>query len=190
MEEMPRDHRPAVSVRILLAGDRGTISGGLALLLGLEPDFTVVAEVERGSDAVIAARDRYADVAVLDAVLADGEDALDTTVRLLAEMPDCRVLILAGSARPGYPERALAAGAAGLLVKDGPLDDLVHAVRRSLTGEKVIDPALAPPPPSPPAGTARAPRGRRARRTGRAGKAPAPGPAGTPPPAPDPAEGV
>lgn len=179
MEEMPRDHRPAESVRILLAGDRGTISGGLALLLGLEPDFTVVAEVDRGSEAVLAARDRYADVAVLDSVLADGEDALDTTVRLLADMPDCRVLILAGSARPGYPERALAAGAAGLLVKDGPLDDLVQAVRRSLTGEKVIDPALAPPPPPPSAGTARTPRGRGARRTGRAGKSPATGPTNT-----------
>lgn len=167
-----------MSVRILLAGDRGTTSGGLALLLGLEPDFTVVAEVDRGSEAVLAARDRYADVAVLDAVLADGEDALDTTVRLLAERPDCRVLILAGSARPGYPERALAAGAAGLLVKDGPLDDLVQAVRRSLTGEKVIDPALAPPPP-PSAGTARTPRGRGTRRTGRAGKSPAAGPANT-----------
>ncbi|MFE0423435.1 response regulator [Streptomyces sp. NPDC058953] len=144
MEEMPQDYRPAVSVRILLAGDRGTTSGALALLLGLEPDFAVVAEVEGGEEAAVAARDRRPDVALLEAVLPDGEDALDTTVRLLAEVPECRVLILAGSARPGYPERAREAGAAGLLVKDGPLDDLVQAVRRALTGEMVIDPALAP----------------------------------------------
>jgi two-component system response regulator DesR len=35
------------------------------------------------------------------------------------------------------------AGAAGFLVKDGPVEELAVAVRRVLTGETVIDPALA-----------------------------------------------
>ncbi|MFJ8232495.1 response regulator transcription factor [Streptomyces sp. NPDC094448] len=152
MEEMPQDHRPAVSVRILLAGDGGATGGALALLLGLEPGFAVVAQVGRGSEVADVARDRRPDVALLDAVLPDG-DGLDATVQLLVEAPECRVLLLTGSGRPGLADRALAAGAVGLLVKDGPHEELVRAVHRCLTGEIVIDPALLPPrDPAQPAG--------------------------------------
>jgi two-component system response regulator DesR len=35
------------------------------------------------------------------------------------------------------------AGAAGFLVKDGPVEELAAAVRRVLAGETVVDPALA-----------------------------------------------
>ncbi|QDY76534.1 response regulator [Streptomyces qinzhouensis] len=151
MEEMPRDHRPAVSVRILLAGDGGATGGALALLLGLEPGFAVVAQVDRSAEVVAAAQERRPDIALLDAVLPDG-DGLEATARLLAEVPECRVLLLTGSGHPGLADRALAAGAVGLLVKDGPHDELVQAVHRCLTGETVIDPALLPPadPTAPP----------------------------------------
>jgi two-component system response regulator DesR len=35
------------------------------------------------------------------------------------------------------------AGASGFLVKDGPVEDLAHAIRRVLAGERVVDPELA-----------------------------------------------
>jgi two-component system response regulator DesR len=35
------------------------------------------------------------------------------------------------------------AGAAGFLVKDGPVEELAGAIRRVLAGERVVDPALA-----------------------------------------------
>src|SRR4029078_9220551 len=62
---------------------------------------------------------------------------------LREECPGCRVLILTTFGRPGYLRRAMEAGAAGGLVKDGPVEDLAAAVRRVLSGETVIDPALA-----------------------------------------------
>ncbi|CAM5516422.1 response regulator transcription factor [Streptomyces hirsutus] len=72
------------------------------------------------------------------------------------QVPDCRVLILATSGRPGHLQRAMAAGAAGFLVRDGSVDELASAIRRVLTGETVIDPVLAaaaqsagPPPLTP-----------------------------------------
>jgi two-component system response regulator DesR len=53
------------------------------------------------------------------------------------------VLILTTFGRPGYLRRAMEAGASGFLVKDGPVEELAAAVRRVLTGETVVDPALA-----------------------------------------------
>ncbi|MGY3336012.1 two-component system response regulator DesR [Streptomyces filamentosus] len=142
MNEMPRDHRPAKSVRVLLAEDQGMMRGALALLLGLEPDIEVVAQVGRGDEIVERALVARPDVALLDIEL-PGRSGLDAAAELRDEVPDCRVLILTTFGRPGYLRRAMEAGAAGFLVKDGPVEELAEAVRKVLRGETVIDPALA-----------------------------------------------
>ncbi|MCX0243599.1 response regulator transcription factor [Streptomyces drozdowiczii] len=139
---MPQEHPPAKSVRVLLAEDQGMMRGALALLLGLEPDIEVVAQVGAGDEIVAAALASRPDVALLDIEL-PGRSGLDAATDLREEVPDCRVLILTTFGRPGYLRRAMEAGAAGFLVKDGPVEDLAEAVRRVLAGETVVDPALA-----------------------------------------------
>ncbi|MFK4117007.1 response regulator [Streptomyces longwoodensis] len=139
---MPRDHRPARSIRVLLAEDQGMMRGALALLLGMEPDIEVVAQVGAGDAIVDAALVHRPDVALLDIEL-PGRSGLDAAADLRAQAPGCRVLILTTFGRPGYLRRAMDAGAAGFLVKDGPVEELAGAIRRVLTGETVVDPALA-----------------------------------------------
>ncbi|MFF9426963.1 response regulator [Streptomyces sp. NPDC014746] len=129
-------------IRLLLAEDQGMMRGALALLLGMEHDIEVVAQVGRGDEIVDAALLARPDVALLDIEL-PGRSGLDAAAALRDEVPECRVLILTTFGRPGYLRRAMEAGAAGFLVKDGPVEDLAEAVRRVLRGETVIDPALA-----------------------------------------------
>ncbi|MFF7436566.1 response regulator [Streptomyces sp. NPDC008122] len=129
-------------IRLLLAEDQGMMRGALALLLGMEHDIEVVAQVGRGDEIVDAALVARPDVALLDIEL-PGRSGLDAAADLRDEVPDCRVLILTTFGRPGYLRRAMEAGAAGFLVKDGPVEDLAEAVRQVLRGETVIDPALA-----------------------------------------------
>ncbi|GGR95862.1 DNA-binding response regulator [Streptomyces aureoverticillatus] len=142
VEEMPQDHRPARSVRVLLAEDQGMMRGALALLLGMEPDIEVVAQVGAGDEIVRTALTARPDVALLDIEL-PGRSGLEAAADLREECPDCRVLILTTFGRPGYLRRAMEAGAAGFLVKDGPVEELAEAIRAVLRGETVVDPALA-----------------------------------------------
>ncbi len=129
-------------IRLLLAEDQGMMRGALALLLDLEPDITVVAQAGTAAEALGAALRTAPDVALLDIELPDG-NGLDVAATLRDRLPGCRVLILTTFGRPGYLRRAMEAGAAGFLVKDGPVENLVTAVRRVLAGDRVIDPALA-----------------------------------------------
>lgn len=119
VEEMPVDHRAGRALRILLEPP----NPALALQLGLQPDIEVVRDP--------MARPAVALVEELAAVTA-----------LLADDPECRVLVLTGSAHPGLAEAALAAGAVGLVLRDGPVEDLADSVRRASMGETVVDPAL------------------------------------------------
>ncbi|SFF01465.1 two component transcriptional regulator, LuxR family [Actinacidiphila alni] len=116
--------------------------GALALLLNLEDDMEVVAQVAAGDRIVAEALEARPDVALLDIEL-PGRSGLDAAAELRKVLPECQVLILTTFGRPGYLRRAMEAGAAGFLVKDGPVEELADAVRRVLRGERVIDPALA-----------------------------------------------
>jgi two-component system, NarL family, response regulator DesR len=129
-------------IRILLADDQTLVRGALAAMLGLEADIEVVAEVGTGDEVLPAARRTNPDVALLD-VQMPGKDGLTAAAELRAALPACKVVMCTTFGRPGYLSRALAAGAAGFVVKDAPPEQLVDAVRRVHAGLRVVDPSLA-----------------------------------------------
>ncbi|GLV50152.1 DNA-binding response regulator [Thermobispora bispora] len=129
-------------ITVLLAEDQGMMRGALALLLGMEEDIEVVAQVSSGDEVVPAALAARPDVALLDIEM-PGRSGLDVAAELRDRLPSCRVLILTTFGRPGYLRRAMEAGARGFLVKDGPVEELADAIRRVLRGELVVDPELA-----------------------------------------------
>ena len=129
-------------IRILLAEDQAMMRGALAVLLGLEEDMQVVAEVDDGAEIVPQALALEPDVALLDIELPN-VSGLDAAAELTARLPSCRVLIVTTFSRPGYLQRAMEAGARGFLVKDGPADGLADSIRQVVAGETVIDPELA-----------------------------------------------
>ena len=129
-------------IRILLAEDQAMMRGALAVLLGLEDDLEVVAQVEDGADIVPTALRVRPDVALLDIELPH-VSGLEAAEQLAMELPGCRVVIVTTFARTGYLQRAMAAGAQGYLVKDAPVEGLADAIRRVAAGATVVDPALA-----------------------------------------------
>lgn len=129
-------------IRILMAEDQAMMRGALVVLLNLEPDFEVVAEVADGSQIVPEALRTRPDVALIDIEL-PGRGGLDAAADLSRQLPDCAVIIVTTFARPGYVQRAMAAGARGFLAKDGPAEALADAIRQVSAGATVVDAALA-----------------------------------------------
>jgi two-component system response regulator DesR len=129
-------------IRLLIADDQELIRSAFATLLGLQPDFEVVASVARGDEVVAAAMQHQPDVALLDIEM-PGIDGLAAAMLLSEQVPGCRSLILTTFGRPGYLRRAMESGAAGFVVKDSPPEQLANAIRRVAAGERVVDPVLA-----------------------------------------------
>jgi two-component system, NarL family, response regulator DesR len=129
-------------IRVLLAEDQDMVRGALAALLSLEPDIEVVAEVDRGDEVLERARTSRPHVALLDIEM-PGRDGIDVAALLHRELPACRVVMLTTFGRPGYLRRAMTAGASGFLLKDAPAEDLAVAIRRTMSGKRVVDPQLA-----------------------------------------------
>jgi two-component system response regulator DesR len=129
-------------IRVLLAEDEAMFRTAIRRLLELEADLKVVAEVARGNDVVEAARSSEAQVAVVDIEM-PGNDGLSVAADLRQAVPSCRVLIVTTYGRPGFLQRAMAAGAAGFVSKDASPEYLSDAIRRCVAGETVVDPGLA-----------------------------------------------
>jgi two-component system response regulator DesR len=129
-------------IRVLLAEDQAMVRGALAALLRLEGDIEIVAEVGRGDEVLAAALATRPEVALLDIEM-PGCDGITAAGTLHAQVPACRVLILTTFGRPGYLRQAMERGVVGFLLKDAPAAQLAMAIRRTLAGERVVDPALA-----------------------------------------------
>ncbi|MBA3947779.1 MAG: response regulator transcription factor [Herpetosiphonaceae bacterium] len=129
-------------IRVLLAEDQAMVRGALAALLTLEGDIEVVAEVGRGDEVVVVARATQPDVALLDIEM-PGCDGITAAAALHAQLPACRILILTTFGRPGYLRQAMLSGVVGFLLKDAPAAQLATALRRTMAGERVVDPSLA-----------------------------------------------
>ena len=129
-------------IRVLLAEDQAMVRGALAALLTLEGDIEIIAEVGRGDEVVSAALNTRPDVALLDIEM-PGCDGITAAAALHAQLPSCKVLILTTFGRPGYLRQAMESGVVGFLLKDAPAAQLATAIRRTIAGERVVDPTLA-----------------------------------------------
>ncbi|GED88461.1 DNA-binding response regulator [Streptomyces sp. NPDC091412] len=128
-------------IRVLLAEDMNMVRGALVALLSMEPDITVVAEVEDGDRVVPIALEHRPDIAVLDVDL-PGTDGLTAAGMLHEQLPSCGTLMLTSLGKPGTLKRALSMRVSGFLLKDAPPEQLASAIRKVAAGERVVDPEL------------------------------------------------
>jgi len=129
-----------VSLRVLIADDQALIRAGLSALLraaGLD----VAGEAENGVQAVELAASLRPDVIIMD-IRMPVLDGLDATERILAAAPGARILVLTTFDLDEYVYRALAAGAAGFLLKETPPAAIVAAVHAVAAGDVLISPAI------------------------------------------------
>ncbi|AZQ40812.1 response regulator transcription factor [Streptomyces cyaneochromogenes] len=129
-------------IRVLLVEEADLVRGALAALLTREKDIEVVPAPPEFGHTVAQALSYRPDVVVIDV---DGEEdhALGTSLELSARLPECRTLLVVGSATPEYLRRALARRVSGLIGRNSPCDTLPEGVRKVAAGERFIDPGLA-----------------------------------------------
>lgn len=129
-------------IRVLLADDQAMIRAGFKLLLDNQPDIEVVGEAETGAAAVDLVRELSPDVVLMDVQMPD-MDGITATAKLDSlDDNTARVLIVTTFERDDYIFDALRAGASGFLLKTGPPEDLVDAVRVVASGNSLLDPSV------------------------------------------------
>jgi len=129
-----------VTIRVLLVDDQDLVRAGFAMVLGSQPDLTVVGEAADGAAAVRLAREVPADVLVMDVRML-GMDGVAATHEICQAAERPRVLILTTFDLDEYAFAALRAGASGFLLKSAPPEELLYAIRSVHDGDSVVAPS-------------------------------------------------
>jgi DNA-binding NarL/FixJ family response regulator len=133
-------------VRILLADDHEMIRAALRALLQAEEGLEVVAETGDGLAAVRLIEDQAPDVVVMDLRM-PGLDGIQATRRAVAA--GVRVVVASAHADARTIREALAAGAAGYVLKDRAVEELPSAIRTVAGGGVYISPGVVGTDPPP-----------------------------------------
>lgn len=129
-------------IRILLADDHAVVRQGTRELLEQQADLEVVAEACDGREAVQLALQEHPDVVVMDFSMPE-LNGIEATRQIKAVAPSIAVLVLTAYDSEQYIFAFLAAGAAGYLLKDVSVEQLIQAIRAVHGGESMLHPAIA-----------------------------------------------
>jgi DNA-binding NarL/FixJ family response regulator len=132
---------PTEPLRVVLVDDHPVYRDGLAVLLQ-ESGISVVGSVANGEAALAVVEQVAPDVVVMDLNM-PGMSGLEATRRLTERSPASRVLVLSVSAQEEHVTEAVLAGAAGYVVKDGPIEEVVAGIRAAAAGHALISPRIA-----------------------------------------------
>jgi DNA-binding NarL/FixJ family response regulator len=129
------------AIRVLLVDDEELVRFGLRTVLESAGGFEVVGEAGDGAAGVRAARELRPDVVLID-VRMPVMDGLTATREILALPEPPQVAVLTTFHVDEYVYAALAAGAAGFLLKDTPPREIAAAVRAVADGTATLSPAV------------------------------------------------
>jgi DNA-binding NarL/FixJ family response regulator len=130
------------ALQVVIADDQALVRAGFRMILGAQPDITVVAEASTGVEAIAAWRRFHPDVILMDIRMPE-MDGVEATRRILAgDSGGTRIVILTTFDLDEYVYAALEAGASGFLLKDVTPEQLIAAVRLVAAGDALLAPSI------------------------------------------------
>jgi DNA-binding NarL/FixJ family response regulator len=132
----------ATAIRVLCVDDHRLLREGVARIVGLQPDMTVVAEASNGEDAIEQFARHRPDVTLMDLQL-PRMNGLQAIRAIRQSQADARIVVLTMYQGDEDIYRAIEAGAMGYLLKDTLPDDLIRVIREVHDGRRVLPPEIA-----------------------------------------------
>src|ERR687891_957328 len=102
----------------------------------------LVAEASNGREAVEQFRTHRPDVTLMDVQMPE-VNGIDAIVKIRAEFPDARIIVLTTYTGDAQAARAFKAGASGYLLKSMVRKELIDTIRTVHAGKKRIPPEIA-----------------------------------------------
>ncbi len=130
------------AIRILAVDDHELLRRGIAALVEVEPDMTLVAEAVNGRDAIQQFRVHRPDITLMDLQMPE-MSGLDAIIAIRSEFPDARIIVLTTYAGDAQATRALQAGARSYVLKSLVNKELLDTIRAIHSGKRTLSPEIS-----------------------------------------------
>ncbi|ALA66508.1 response regulator [Corynebacterium lactis] len=125
------------TVRVVLADDEELMRNGIRMLIEADPGIDVVGEASNGKEALAVVEELRPDVVLMD-IRMPVLGGIDATRRLCAKEDGPAVVMLTAFDTDEFIVDALEAGAAGFLLKNSSLEELVETIKGAATGRPLV----------------------------------------------------
>ncbi|PYI50882.1 response regulator [Paenibacillus flagellatus] len=129
-------------IKVLLVDDHEMVRIGLAAVLGTEDGIEVVGEASNGAEGIRLAQEYNPDVVLMDLVM-EGMDGIETTRKLLQQMPHIKVIVLTSFLDDEKMYPVIEAGAFSYLLKTSRASEIAQAIRAAVKGQSVLEQQVA-----------------------------------------------
>ena len=134
--------KPENPIKILLVNEIPLMGNVISAALEDEPDIHVVASITDIDEALKIVEENVVDVALVSTRLPD-QGALKLTQAITELAPATKVLALGLTEEKKRVLRYVEAGAAGYVLKDDSLDDMIETIRAAEEGKVFVSPKIA-----------------------------------------------
>lgn len=128
-------------IQILLVDDHAIVRAGFKLLLSNHEEIEVMAEAERGEQAIQQYLELQPDMIVMDLSM-PGIGGLETIRRIVKREPAARILVFSVHHEQVFVNRAISAGARGYITKNTAPDILPEAIMAIMEDRTYIETGL------------------------------------------------
>ncbi len=129
-------------INVLLVDDHELARTGIEALLNDAEDITVAGVAKSGEEAIDAIATRPVDV-VLMGVNMPGIDGIEACRKILQDNPDVKIITLFVNTDGPIPPQLLKLGVLGFVSKESPVNEMVNAIRKVMTGDRYLSADVA-----------------------------------------------
>lgn len=129
-------------IRIVLCDDQDIVTEGMQVILGTVKDIEVIGVAHDGAEAVDLAAELNPDLVLMDLRMPI-MNGIQATREICQSHPEIKVLVLTTYDDDYWVFDAIRAGASGYLLKDTPREQLIRAIRGTVSGDTYVDPQVA-----------------------------------------------
>lgn len=129
-------------MKVIICDDQAIVRDGLAMLLKLAPDIDVVGTAENGATAIEMVAKERPELVLMDLKMPI-MNGVEATRQIRTKYPEVKVLVLTTYDNDEWVFDAIRAGASGYLLKNTPRDELVKAIRGTVTGKTYLYASVA-----------------------------------------------
>jgi len=125
-------------ITVAIAEDHQSLVDGIALLIKYETQFTIVGTANDGEELLNIVRKKKPQVVLTD-IKMPKIDGIAATKLIKSEFPHIKVVAFTMFNQEEAVSQMIEAGASGYLLKDSPLEEVLHALRAVVDGQTFFD---------------------------------------------------
>ena len=129
-------------IRVMAVDDHPILREGIGALIATESDMQLVGSCSTGREAVQQFRALRPDVTLMDLQMPE-MSGVDAIITIRGEFADARIIVLTTFAGDMLVRRAVKAGAAGYVLKEGLHKDLLDMIRSVHAGRRTLSPEVS-----------------------------------------------